>query len=331
MTELQKSQIESPSQKTKLPFGAQIFAMPERYRHGAEAKMVEPKAPEKKPIQFIAPPTPPKAPPRPPAPPVKKKPGMSTSTKGILISGGIVMVLLLGFGGYIFLNQADEEEIVVEQTTEVSTSRPAPEPESKPEPEEATEPEPEPFETAVTPGTDTDSDGLSDVEENLVYGTNPRLPDTDSDGFLDGNEVFHRYNPNGTAPGTLAESGVITPFVGSASGFEFQMYYPSVWDVETVDSEWIFDAQTGEGFRLSIITKSVSESLSDWVENELGLQDFLEGVTKNDLPMILSSDQLDAYVDLGMVVLSLSYDTGVKTRVDYLQTYQMMLNSMKAL
>jgi len=44
---------------------------------------------------------------------------------------------------------------------------------------------------------DSDFDGLSDYEEVRVYGTNPLNPDTDGDGYKDGDEVKNGYNPNG--------------------------------------------------------------------------------------------------------------------------------------
>lgn len=44
---------------------------------------------------------------------------------------------------------------------------------------------------------DSDNDGLSDYDETEIYNTNPLLPDTDSDGYLDGAEVKNGYNPNG--------------------------------------------------------------------------------------------------------------------------------------
>jgi hypothetical protein len=45
---------------------------------------------------------------------------------------------------------------------------------------------------------DSDNDGLFDREEVMVYKTNPLLPDTDYDGYLDGAEVKSGYNPNGS-------------------------------------------------------------------------------------------------------------------------------------
>lgn len=46
-------------------------------------------------------------------------------------------------------------------------------------------------------GVDTDDDGLFDREEIEVYRTNPLVPDTDGDSYLDGVEVENGYNPNG--------------------------------------------------------------------------------------------------------------------------------------
>lgn len=50
---------------------------------------------------------------------------------------------------------------------------------------------------------DTDSDGLFDREEILTWETDPLDPDTDGDGYLDGEEVDGGYNPKG--PGQLRE------------------------------------------------------------------------------------------------------------------------------
>lgn len=49
--------------------------------------------------------------------------------------------------------------------------------------------------------TDSDSDGLSDMEEGY-YGSNWNLADSDGDGYTDGEEVKNGYDPNG--PGKLA-------------------------------------------------------------------------------------------------------------------------------
>lgn len=44
---------------------------------------------------------------------------------------------------------------------------------------------------------DTDSDGLTDMEEVIKYKTNPRNNDSDGDSYKDGEEIKNGYNPNG--------------------------------------------------------------------------------------------------------------------------------------
>ncbi len=309
MADNAQQKIEQP--KTGSPVsgtGARVFAMPERYRHGAQATLHQPetKTAPTPPIEVKTPglPVAPKAPPKPPS--LKKK---GSTTKKILIIG-VAVLLSLSIGGYVLLRSVNETPPEPETTT---TSRPAPVEGSKEEVEEVVEVE-EVFPLEVTPGTDSDSDGLTDVEESLVYKTDSKRPDTDADGFLDGNEVFHGYNPGGTAPGTLVESGLVESATGTHNGTAYEFYFPSAWDMELDGTEMILDAQTGEGFRISL----VEEELPD---GEIR-------TTKTGLSYVLSDDQLTATIQLGSVVFTIEYDTGIKSKVDYLQTFQMMLNSV---
>lgn len=43
---------------------------------------------------------------------------------------------------------------------------------------------------------DTDGDGISDGDEVYNYGTFPLIPDSDGDGYEDGDEIFAGTNPN---------------------------------------------------------------------------------------------------------------------------------------
>ena len=188
---------------------------------------------------------------------------------------------------------------------------------------------PEPFPTKVIPGVDTDSDGLTDTEEDLIYRTNSRLPDTDADGFLDGNEVFHGYNPSGTAPGTLLESGLVVTNRGTSELSMYEVNYPSVWSFEGGEDGLVFDASTGEGVRVSFAPKAESMSLASWVTANRNLEDTLEGTTKNGRAFVQTQSQLTVFVDIESAVMIFEYDPGAKARVDYLQTFQMMLNSVQ--
>ncbi len=56
---------------------------------------------------------------------------------------------------------------------------------------------------------DFDNDGLTDNEENLIYRTNPDVPDTDGDGFSDGYEVKYLYDPNAKEGDKLEKTIVV--------------------------------------------------------------------------------------------------------------------------
>jgi hypothetical protein len=51
-------------------------------------------------------------------------------------------------------------------------------------------------ESARLQNQDTDADGISDYDELNIYGTSPYLADSDSDGFLDKQEIETNHDPN---------------------------------------------------------------------------------------------------------------------------------------
>lgn len=53
---------------------------------------------------------------------------------------------------------------------------------------------------------DTDKDGLS-ARDEAYWGTDPNNPDTDGDGFLDGEEVISGYNPRVAGPNDYLDPG----------------------------------------------------------------------------------------------------------------------------
>jgi hypothetical protein len=264
-----------------------------------------------------------------------KKKKMAGSTKAILVAGVVLLLGLAGIGAYVWISTRPPE---VPTEPELPTRPEEPsvpeEPEQPEEPEEPTEPEePEtPFPTELSPGRDTDSDGLTDLEE-VLYGTNARLPDTDADGFLDGNEVFHRYNPRGTAPGTLLESGLVKEYAAPSA---YTTYYPAAWSPRAVADNAlaiVLVAPSGETVTLSAESKDSTMTLSDWFNAAnpgSSASDLLASTTKNGYPSLTAQDQLTAYLDLGPSVVTISYQITVKPTIDFLLTFQMMVNSVTA-
>jgi hypothetical protein len=71
-----------------------------------------------------------------------------------------------------------------------------------------------------TPDTgDGDGDGLTNYEEIVNRGTNPTMPDTDGDGFLDGYEVLTGKSPTdpGDKPALVAEARTAIEFTFPAA------------------------------------------------------------------------------------------------------------------
>lgn len=314
MAEANKTPSEQPTPTGSL-LNAEIFTMPEGYRHGKEAKLVEPVKEEKKV---------PLPPPKPPTPP-QKIPQKKQTHKALILSGVLVLVAL-GIAGYLLLRSAQPKPQPTPTQPEpvVPVVQPTvPEPVVEPEPVVPALPE-------VFPGKDSDSDGLTDLEENLLYKTNPNLPDTDVDGFLDGNEVFHRYNPSGTAPGTLLDAGAVRLFERNGIRLAFPVPWQTSSASETSD---VFESTTGEFMTLTVTnstdTQTSQASVSAWITQQGGQEQTVKTVSKGGYELYVTQDKRHALMVVNGKILEFVYDLGTKTTVDYLQTFQMMLNSIE--
>ena len=167
----------------------------------------------------------PKQPTAPGAEDITDKEQPSGGSKKFIIIGAIALaVILLGFGSwYIYSKffpisgeefQAPADEQAQEPAEQPEEQEPVTESESQPVSQSEITPQPsvnlfldsdhdgltdeeeKQLGTAVD-SLDTDKDKLFDREEVKVYKTDPLNPDTDGDGFLDGEEVKSGYNPKG--------------------------------------------------------------------------------------------------------------------------------------
>jgi len=310
----QSGQLQVPPSAQK-PSGSEpvIHVMPAEFR-GGKTPMTQPKAPvaPPKPVAPAPTPAPLPPPPKPVAPvakptvPAKKKPLVSP----VLVIVGVIFLVVLAGAAYFLLNPSTPPatNVVVNNTPVVNTPPVNTPPANTP---------PTPVVTVPQPGKDSDSDGLTDVEEQL-YGSDPHNPDTDGDSYLDGNEVFHMYNPNGNAPSNLADAGYVRPF--SQTGFDYTMYYPSQWTVQLVggvSEQAIFHAVTGETIQVSKATKTAEPTNGTATTTRQGYAGFL------------SADKMTTYLEVGTDVYVIEYKLAAATQINYLTTYQMMVNTFK--
>lgn len=193
-------------------------------------------------------------------------------------------------------------------------------------------PPPAPEQPKLPPaGLDTDSDGLTDLEE-VLFGTNARNPDTDSDGFLDGNEVFHLYNPNGRAPARLLDAGLVKQWSGSVG---WTMQVPTNWIVAldaTDGSRATVATGHGETFKLSIEDNPKQLAVLDWyLENNptVKAEQVLQYRSKKGYQGIIGSDLLTTYLPWGDKVFVFTYDIDGQSFINFRTTYAMTLNSLE--
>ncbi|MBU1907512.1 fibronectin type III domain-containing protein, partial [Patescibacteria group bacterium] len=179
-------------------------------------------------------------------------------------------------------------------------------------------------------GLDSDSDGITDLEETL-FGTDVRNPDTDGDGFLDGNEVFHLYNPAGNAPVRLLDSALVK--VESAP-VGYLLSIPTAWTItlNTVDgTRAVIDSKHGETFVLSVESNPDKKPIVDWYLEkypEFTAADVLQYRSKGGYTGIIGADILSTFIPWGDKVFVLTYDLNGEPFINYRTTYAMILNSL---
>lgn len=306
-----------------------MFTMPKEFRgqasRGVSVSVPSASAPTS---AVVAKPTPPPTLATSAAPTVKPPASAPHGRRGLLIAGGVLVVALAVAGVIVWRATSTPPRVPEVPVVERPVTTP-PVPVVAPPVEKPSTPTPPASVPSSRLGRDSDSDGLADVEEGL-YGTNPRISDTDLDGFLDGNEVFHRYDPNGPTPKTLEESGLVKPL---DLAVPYTFLYPSLWSAKTgaQGPATVISAVTGETFTFTVEPKAVDQTAQQWVEATYPQeQDALESFTNKDgRTVLLREHQLVAYVDLGEQMLIAVYQLTGTSRVDYQQTFLMMLNTVR--
>jgi hypothetical protein len=180
-------------------------------------------------------------------------------------------------------------------------------------------------------GLDTDSDGLTDLEEPIL-GSDTRSPDTDHDGFLDGNEVFHLYNPNGTAPARLLEAKLVKLWTATVG---WTMQVPNSWTttLEAADgSKGMISTGHGEVFRISVEENLEKKPVLDWYlgkNPEVKADQVLQYRSKKGYEGIIGADLLTTYIPWGDRIFVFKYELGKETFINFRTLYSMILNSLE--
>lgn len=187
-----------------------------------------------------------------------------------------------------------------------------------------------PAPTLPPDGLDSDSDGLTDTEEG-VYASNAQLPDTDADGYLDGNEVFNLYTPTVRAPASLLTLPTMQT-VSSTVGW--QTLLPKTWTIETIASSSDVRAKTitGETFVFRTEANASKQPIRDWLltQKNVRADQVIELMSnKYKVPFYLGPDRLTAYIPWEDRVLIVAYQLGPQTFVNYRTSFGLVLNALR--
>jgi hypothetical protein len=181
--------------------------------------------------------------------------------------------------------------------------------------------------------SDLDRDGLTDIEEEL-FNTDSGKPDTDSDGYEDGLEIFNLYSPNVIAPTRLIATGAVKEFLNPT--FNYRIYYPANWAVGNVDPEYrdmLFSTITGENIEVRVFDKkSNDESFESWFAEWAQSEQF--GAIKDFNTVFKGkgrsrSDKLVYYFEDSRYFYVIVYRVTASSVVNYKEVIEMMARSFR--
>jgi len=180
---------------------------------------------------------------------------------------------------------------------------------------------------------DSDADKLTDLEEEQ-YQTEKRKPDTDEDGFLDGEELVNGYNPKAASGAKLETSGLVNKYTNPLFGYE--MLYPTSWLARPEDQSLavvLFMTSTEEFMKISAEDNLEKLDLVNWYLRMSPGADLnlLEKITTSKgYDALVSPDKLTYYIlhlNTRDKVYVLTYNIGTLSEINFLSTFRMMLNS----
>lgn len=186
----------------------------------------------------------------------------------------------------------------------------------------------------ISRSTDTDEDGLTDLEE-FLYGTDPAQADTDDDSYRDGAEVLNLFSPRQAGEVRLAQEDRIAIYANANHGYT--LLYPSSWIAspldEQIQNEVLFATTTDEYMTLSVDQNLKQQSLVSWYSE----QDFdsniedLQVRVYNNLDILATEDLTTFYVQVTGVpkIFTFTYQLDGRTNLNFLTTFEMMVKSMR--
>jgi hypothetical protein len=166
--------------------------------------------------------------------------------------------------------------------------------------------------------TDTDADGLTDKEEQL-FGTSITSADSDSDTYLDLEEINNGYSP--VAPlESLVEGELFSTYTNPTYGYRAP--YPVSWLADSLDQtnkQVLFISDTEEFFEILIEENPLNTPIVDWYR---GQSPTLANISLDitlvaNRPAVWSPDGLTLYTAKDGLIYIITYNNGTRDTVSW--------------
>lgn len=180
----------------------------------------------------------------------------------------------------------------------------------------------------VTEAKDTDKDDLAEKEE-ILFGTKANKPDSDGDGYLDGEEIINLYSPNG--PEKLAETNLVAKY--ESEKFGFTLLYPTSWKAEPLtetETEVFFTSEeTGEYVEIIVQDNPNSLSAQSWYLEQFPKlkEEEIEEISVGELSGVKSETGYNVYFADDEHIYTITYNYGTLDTVNFVTTWEMIWHS----
>ena len=183
--------------------------------------------------------------------------------------------------------------------------------------------------TKAVPSIDTDEDGLTDKEEQMI-GTSYSSADSDEDTYADLEEILNGYNPVLGDGSKLEESGIFAVYTNTTYGYQVQ--YPSQWLADSLDQtnkQVLFISETEEFFEILIEENPLNTPIVDWYRGQSpSLKSIELDVTViGKRPAVWSPDGLTLYSSKDGLIYILTYNRGTRDEISWPNMFEYFYNS----
>ncbi len=179
---------------------------------------------------------------------------------------------------------------------------------------------------------DNDEDSLTNSEEE-VFGTDPEVWDSDSDGYYDGQEAANLYNPKGIAPQKIIDSGLVKEYINPM--YQYRFYYPASWRVDPVGDDLkdiLVSADSGDYMEIRVFPKDETLSFANWFAATLPGENFTSFTNfqnRFQVPGYKRADMTVGFFETSKAIYSVVYFYGEQEKNAFPHMMNILLQSFR--